>query len=390
MLGVWVAAGALSLCGALAFAELGAMFPHSGGQYVYLREAYSPLWAFLFSWVLLLVVRSGSTATLAVGFSIYLGYFIPLNPLLGRLAAAGVVLFLTFINYRSLTGSASLQKATTVLKIAGLLLIAIAALAYQTDSVVTTAAAPPAPALSGIGAAMIACLWAYNGWFHVGFVAGEISNPQRNLPLSLVGGVSGVMGLYLLANAAYLHVLSPIEIASTDRVAAVVAERVFGAAGGTIVSLTVLVSILGALNAGILAGPRVYFAQARDGLFFRKFGEVHPRYETPALAVLLQGVWAAMLSLSGSYVGLFSFAMFSAWIFYGLAVLGVIILRRKRPELERPYRMWGYPLTPLLFAAASLWLIGNTLVTAPLPSVSGLLLIASGLPVYFWWRRANR
>ena len=389
MLGIWVVAGALSLCGALAFAELGAMFPRTGGQYVYLREAYSPLWAFLFSWVLLLVVRSGSSATLAVGFSIYLGYFIPLSPLGGQLAAAGVVLALTWLNYRSVTGGAAVQRTTTVLKIAGLLLVTGGALAYQTRPAVEIVAPMPAWGLSEIGVAMIACLWAYNGWYQVGFVAGEIKDPRRNLPLSLGLGVGAVIVLYMLANVAYLHVLSPDEIAATDRVAALVAERAFGSAGGTIVSLTILISILGALNAGILAGPRVYFAQARDGLFFRKFGEVHPRFETPGLAVLLQGGWAAILSLSGSsYVELLSFAMFAGWIFYGLAVFGVIVLRVKRPELERPYRMWGYPVTPALFALASVWLVANTLVTTPGPSLWGLLLIACGIPVYFWWRRS--
>ena len=387
MLGIWLAAGALSLCGALAFAELGAMLPHSGGQYVYLREAYSPLWGFLFSWVLLLVVRSGSTATLAVGFSIYLGYFLPLSPLLERLSAAGVILLLTALNYRTLIGGALVQNATTVLKVAGLVLVAGAALGDWARPAVETATAPPGFGLSEIGVAMIACLWAYNGWFQAGFVGGEIKDPQRNLPISLGAGVAAVVVLYMLANVAYLNVLTVEEIAATDRVAAVVAERVFGSAGGTIISATILISIFGALNAGILTGPRVYFAQARDGLFFRPFAEVHPRFKTPALAVLLQGVWAAILSLSGSYVGLLSFAMFAAWIFYGLAVLGVIVLRIKRPEWERPYRMWGYPVTPLLFAVASLWLVANTLVTKPLPSLAGLALIVSGLPVYFWWRR---
>ena len=387
MLGIWLAAGALSLCGALAFAELGAMLPHSSGQYVYLREAYSPLWGFLFSWVLLLVVRSGSTATLAVGFSIYLGYFLPLSPLLERLSAAGVILLLTALNYRTLIGGALVQNATTVLKVAGLVLVAGAALGDWARPAVETATAPPGFGLSEIGVAMIACLWAYNGWFQAGFVGGEIKDPQRNLPISLGAGVAAVVVLYMLANVAYLNVLTVEEIAATDRVAAVVAERVFGSAGGTIISATILISIFGALNAGILTGPRVYFAQARDGLFFRPFAEVHPRFKTPALAVLLQGVWAAILSLSGSYVGLLSFAMFAAWIFYGLAVLGVIVLRIKRPEWERPYRMWGYPVTPLLFAVASLWLVANTLVTKPLPSLAGLALIVSGLPVYFWWRR---
>ncbi len=335
MLGIWLAAGALSLCGALAFAELGAMLPHAGGQYVYLREAYSPLWGFLFSWVLLLVVRSGSTATLAVGFSIYLGYFVPLSPLLERLSAAGVILLLTALNYRTLIGGALVQNATTVLKVAGLVLVAVAALGDQTQPGVETATAPSAFGLSQIGVAMIACLWAYNGWYQAGFVAGEIKDPHRNLPISLGAGVGAVILLYMLA------------------------------------------------------GPRVYFAQARDGLLFRQFAEVHPRFETPALAVVLQGVWAAILSLSGSYVGLFSFAIFAGWIFYGLAVLGVIVLRIKRPEWERPYRMWGYPATPLLFVIASLGLVANTLVTQPLPSLAGLALIASGLPVYFWMRRSQ-
>jgi len=387
MLAIWLAAGALSLCGALAFAELGAMLPHSGGQYVYLREAYSPLWGFLFSWVLLLVVRSGSTATLAVGFSIYLGYFLPLTPLLERLCSAGVILLLTAVNYRTLIGGAFVQNITTILKVAGVLLVAIAALADRVQPALEAVAAPSGFGVSAVGSAMIACLWAYNGWFQAGFVGGEIKNPQRNLPLSLGFGVGGVMLLYILANVAYMKVLTVEEIAATDRVAAVVAERVFGPSGGTIISVTILISIFGALNSGILAGPRVYFAQARDGLFFRQFAGVHPRFGTPALAVLLQGVWAALLSMSGSYVGLFSFAMFAAWIFYGLAVLGVIVLRVKRPELDRPYRMWGYPVTPILFAVASIWLVGNTLVAKPLPSLAGLALIASGLPVYFWFRR---
>ena len=388
ILGIWLAAGALSLCGALAFAELGAMLPRSGGQYVYLCEAYSPLWGFLFSWVLLLVVRSGATATLAVGFSIYLGYFLPLTPLLERLCAAVVILLLTLINYRSLAGGAFVQNATTILKVAGLVLVEGVALAYRTQPAVETSAAAADFGAREIGVAMIACLWAYNGWFQAGFVGGEIRDPHRNLPISLGAGVGMVIALYVVANLAYMNVLSVEEIASTDRVAAVVAERVFGSAGGTIVSATILVSILGALNAGILTAPRVYFAQARDGLFFRKFAEVHPQFGTPALAVLLQGVWAALLSLSGSsYVDLFSFAMFAAWIFYGLTVLGVIVLRIKRPEWERPYRMWGYPVTPLLFAVASLWLVINTLATKPFPSLAGLALIASGLPVYFWWRR---
>jgi len=388
MLSIWVIAGLLSLCGALAFAELGAMLPHSGGQYVYLREAYSPLWGFLFSWVLLLVVRSGSTATLAVGFSIYLSYLIPMPPLVERLSAPAIILLLTALNYRTLVGGALMQNVTTVLKVGGLLFVAGIALFYAAPAGVEAVAAPTGDfGGTEIGIAMLACLWAYNGWFQAGFVGGEIRNPGRNLPISLGAGVGIVIVLYLLANVAYMRVLTVEEIAGTERVAAVVLERVFGSAGGTIISLIILISITGAINAGILTGPRVYYAQSRDGLFFKIFGEVHHRYGTPAFAVLLQGVWAALLSLSGTYTGLFSFAMFAAWIFYGMAVVGVIILRKKRPEWERPYRMWGYPVTPVLFGLASAWLVASTLIEKPLPSLAGLGLIVSGVPLYFWWRR---
>jgi APA family basic amino acid/polyamine antiporter len=387
---VWIAAGALSLFGALAYAELGAMLPYSGGQYVYLRESYGSIWAFLFGWALLLVVRSGSTATLAVGFAIYLAQFIPLSPFFHRLIAAGIVLVLTFINCRGVMEGAAVQKTTTFLKVAGLLLLTAGALAVPLPWALEWSAQPGAPSLSRFGVAMIACLWSYNGWFQVGFVAGEIKNPQRNLPLSLGGSLAIIILLYIIANIAYMKVLSIGEIAATDRVAAVVAERVFGSSGAIIFSLTILVSILGALNAGILTAPRVYFAQARDGLFFRKFGEVHPRFETPALAILLQGFWAAILSLSGSYVGLLSFAMFAAWIFYGMTVFGVIVLRRKHPDWKRPYRMWGYPITPIVFAAVSFWLVVNNLVSTPGPSLSGLLLLGSGIPAYYLWRRKAR
>ncbi|MCY4588509.1 MAG: amino acid permease [Bryobacterales bacterium] len=391
ILAIWAVGGLLSLCGALAFAELGAMLPHSGGQYVYLREAYSPLWGFLFSWVLLLVIRSGGTATLAVGFSIYLSHLVPMPPVMERLSPPAIILALTILNYRTLIGGAMMQNITTFLKVAGLLFVAGTALFHQAPSATgDTGASVIDFGASEVGSALLACLWAYNGWFQAGFVGGEIRNPGRNLPISLGIGVGIVMLLYLLANVAYMQVLTVEEIAGTERVAAVVLERVFGLAGGTMISLIILVSITGAMNAGILTGPRVYFAQARDSLFFRIFGEVHQRFHTPAFAVLLQGAWAALLSLSGTYTGLFSFVMFVAWIFYGMTVLGVIILRKKRPEWERPYRMWGYPVTPLLFGLASLWLVVNTMLDRPVPSLAGLALIASGLPLFYRWRRHAR
>ncbi len=222
-----------------------------------------------------------------------------------------------------------------------------------------------------------------------GMVAGEIKRPERNLPLALSLGVGGIIVIYLSANLAYLHVLTVPEIAGAERVAAMMANRTMGEAGASVVSLVILVSIFGALNGGILAGPRVYFAMARDGLFFRKIAEVHPKYETPALAILVQGGWASVLAISGSYEKLFSYVIFSSWIFYGLAVGGVIVLRRRHPDFPRPYKMWGYPVTPALFVVTSMLFVANTLVTKPVPSLMGLLCVASGIPAYLLFRRSR-
>ncbi|HVP46178.1 MAG TPA: amino acid permease, partial [Bryobacteraceae bacterium] len=239
------------------------------------------------------------------------------------------------------------------------------------------------------GVAMIACLWAYEGWNCLSFVAGEVKRPERNLLLALALGTAALIAIYLAANVAYLHVLSVPAIAATDRVAARTAEVTLGSLGGTLVSLTVLFSIAGACNGSVLTFPRIYFAQARDGLFFKSVGNVHPRFETPHVAIAVQGVWAAVLAISGSYELLFSYVIFAAWIFYGMAVLGVIVLRHKKPALPRPYKMWGYPVTPVVFAAVSFWFVVNTIVTTPKSSLIGLALVAAGIPVYYIWRKAT-
>lgn len=385
-LGVWVFTGLLSFFGALAYAELGAMMPKTGGQYVFLREAYGPLPAFLCGWAFFLVIQSGSIATLAAGFSIYLSYFIPLGIASGRLVSVALILVLTLVNYRGVRQGAAVQKTFTVLKLGGIAILVASALFATRET--TPAATAPAPfAFHQFGIAMIACLWAYEGWYCISFVAGEVVRPQRNLPLALALGVAAIMAIYLSANLAYLRVLPLGEIAEAPRVSATVAERTLGALGGSFVSLTILLSIIGSTNGTILTAARVYFAQARDGLFFSRAAEIHPRFETPGSSLLFQGVWASILAASGSYDKLFSYVIFAAWIFYGLTVSGVLILRRKQPHRERPYRMWGYPVTPLLFAAVSFWFVGNTLVTTPGPSLVGLAIIASGVPVYFYWRR---
>ncbi|HZT28594.1 MAG TPA: amino acid permease [Bryobacteraceae bacterium] len=387
MLAVWLTAGLLSLFGALAFAELGAMLPDTGGQYVYLRESFGPLWAFLCGWSFFLIIRSGGIATVAVGFSIYLAALFPIPPALVPYTAPALILLLTWVNYRGVEGGALVQKIFTLLKVIGLAVLIAGAFLHPQTQPVSWSVSAAEFSWARFGVAMIAGLWAYNGWMAIGFVAGEVKNPGRNVPLSLGIGMAVVLAVYLLTNLGYLRILPISEIAATDKVAAVLASRTMGAMGVMLVSATIVLSTIGTDNGNILTASRIYFAQARDGLFFRSIGKVHPRFQTPYVSILVQGAWAALLSLSGSYQKLFSFAMFAAWIFYGLCVVAVIVLRRKAPALPRPYWMWGYPVTPVLFALMTVWFIVNTLVEEPVPSLCGLLLIASGIPVYVIWSK---
>ena len=390
IMGVWVLAGVISFAGALACAELGAAFPATGGQYVFLREAFGPGAAFLCGWSLFTVSRSAQVAWLAVVFSIYVSYFTPLSALASKLLSLGVLAIFTWVNYHGVKLGANVQKSFTLAKVAGILVIVAAALLLGGRS--ASAAAAPAMGhlgLSQLGVAMIAGLMSYDGWVQLSFVAGEIRDPQRNVVRALVLGTLAVAVIYLLANAAYLRVLSIPEIAASPHVGADAAARVLGSAGGGVVSLIILVSILGTLNGCFLTSPRVYFAQAADGLFFHRFAQID-RHGTPGFAICAQGVWSAVLLLTGSYESLIDYALFGVWVFYGLMVAGVIVLRRTRPGLPRPYRMWGYPVTPLVFVAGTIWFLGNMLITRPGPALAGLGLILTGVPAYFLWQRHRR
>jgi len=386
ILSAWIFAGIVSCLGALACAELGAAIPATGGQYVFLREVYGPLGGFLYGWTMFVVARTAQISWLAVAMSLYVSYFIPLGPVWSKVLGIAAIFAFAGINYRGARAGAQVQKSFTLAKVLGLLIIITGGLLYRGHS----APAASAPFSFGqAGVALIACLLAYDSWVSVSFVAGEIKNPQRNIFLALVLGLGICIAIYTLANAAYLHVLSISEIAASDHVGASAAERVLGPAGGTLVSAIILLSILGTLNGCFLTSPRIYFAQARDGLFFRPFGEVHPRFRTPAFAIVAQAAWSVILLLSGTYESLADYAMFALWISYGLMVLGLMILRRTRPDLPRPYRMWGYPATPLLFLAVAAWFLMNTLLTRPGPALASLALIASGIPVYILWRRTE-
>ncbi len=385
IIGVWIVAGVLSYFGALAYAELGAMMPDTGGQYVYLREAYGPLCAFMCGWVFTLAVLPGGTAFLAVGFSIYLDHFVPLSPGARNAVSLALVAALSAINYVGVREGAWVQRVFTSLKIAGLLLV-IGAAAFAPHVAGTSHASSPLVSYGGIGFAMTACLMAYNGWSYVSFVAGEVKDPQRNLPRSLALAMAIVIALYVSANLAYMNVLTVPEIAASERVGADVAGRAMGSAGATVLSAVVLLSVIGAINGCILTGARIPFAQARDGLFFRRFGTVHPRFKTPAFAIVAQAIWAGVLILTGSYETLFSYTMLSAWIFYTLSVLAVWVLRRRMPNAVRPYRMWGYPVTLWLFVIVSVWFMADALINQTKTSLIAFAMAAAGIPFYYVWR----
>ena len=390
ILGVWLFAGVASFFGALACAELGAALPSTGGQYVFLREAYGPLGGFLYGWTMFVVARTAQVSWMAVTFSLYVSYFVPLSPMASKLLGIAVITLFAAINYRDVSGGALVQKSFTSAKVLGLLIIIGGALFFRGNAPAAALAATAQFSLSHFGVALIACLLAYDGWVQVTFVAGEIKDPKRNILRALALGVGACIAIYMLANLAYLRVMSIPEIAASDHVGASAAERVLGSAGGTLVAAIILTSIIGTINGCFLTSPRIYFAQARDGLFFAKFAEVHPRFSTPGFSIVAQAVWAVILLLSGTYETLLDYAMFALWISYALMVAGMIVLRRKQPQLERPYRMWGYPVTPSLFLAVAFWFLGNTLIEKPGPSVAGLLLIVAGVPVYFVWRKSSR
>jgi APA family basic amino acid/polyamine antiporter len=386
---VWVVAGVVSFFGALACAELGAMLPATGGQYVFLREAWGPLVGFLCGWSMFLVARTAQVAWLAVTLALYFAYFVPLSPWPAKLVGLAAIALFAIVNYRGVTLGAAVQKLFTSAKVLGLLVIISSAFLWHGKAVAQVSSGSGGFSLSSLGVALIACVLAYDGWIQMTFVAGEIRDPQRNIVLALALGTAACIAIYLLANLAYMRVLSLSEIAASEHVAASVASRVLGPVGGAAVALIILVSIIGTLNGCFLTSPRLYFAQARDGLFLRKFGEIHPRFKTPYFAIAAQAVWAAALLISGSYETLLDYAMFALWLSYGVMVAGVMVLRRTHPQIPRPYRMWGYPVTPLLFLIFTAVFLGNMLIKRPVPSFAGLLLIISGVPVYFIWRRRH-
>ena len=403
---VWLAAGLLSLCGALTYGELGTMFPRAGGIYHYLREAWGPVSGYLYAWTCMLVIMAGGIAAIASGFGEYLGTFLPAlasdrvlwSVPIGSArwtvhgsqgSAAFAILALTAVNHFGLKEGAAVQNVLTALKVAAI--GALLGFGFATTSAALPAASAPLAAPASVtGAfltAMVAALWTYDGWYALTASAGEMRRPARDLPLAITLGVGLVIVLYLLLNLVYLRALPMDVLAGTTRVAEAAAAELFGPAGARWVSAAVVLSAFGCLSATILYSSRSYHPVAADGLFPRAIAAIHPRWRTPVPALWVQSAWAVALALTGSYTQLFTYTTFGGVLFHVLAGLAVFRLRAKRPHAERPYRAWGYPVVPALFVLGLVLLVVNTLQSSPRESMLGLLAIAIGLPGYFWWKR---
>jgi basic amino acid/polyamine antiporter, APA family len=385
---VWIVGGALALAGALSLAELGAAMPEAGGIYVYLREAYGKLVAFLYGWGSLLVIDAGSAATLGVAFGIYASSFLPFTPLEQKVLAGLVIAVLTGINILGVKKGTAVQTIFTIAKVGGLVIIIGCAIFLPPLAPAVAAHPLPTPhtSISSFGVALVGVLWAYQGWHQLSYTAGEVKNPSKFLPIGFFLGTTIIIVVYLAANAAYLQVLPLPVMAEHQRVAATAMEFLIGPRGARFVSALILCSIFGALNGTVLTSARVYYAMARDGVLFKIVSRIHPKFQTPAVALLVLGAWSTVLAVSGSFEELYTYVIFAMWIFSAAAIAGVIILRRRLPDLHRPYRVWGYPFLPIAFIIAALAIVANTLLTKPLESVLGLAIILAGLPLYYAWK----
>jgi APA family basic amino acid/polyamine antiporter len=420
VIAVWVVGGLLSLAGALVYAELAAMMPHAGGEYVFIREAYGRIWGFLYGWTRFFVASAGGLAGLAAGFAIFLnviaggvfgtsvttlafsGYRLDISGL--QAVAIASIAVVTAINCAAVVVGGRIASVLAVLKCSLVVSVGVGGMALAQGTwghFGMTAAggtcegvmAAARGGFAGFGAAMLGAMWAYNGWNEVTYVAEEIKDPKRNLPLAILGGIGIIATLYILANVAYFYVLTPADIASIPASSAVATEviaRVLGPGAAVVMAGALAMSIFGSLHVTCLVCARIPYAMARDGLFFKGLARVSPGTRVPVRAIVAQSAWAVVLVLSGSYDVLTDYAIFAVLIFVALATASVFVFRRRNPNAERSYRTWGYPVVPVLFLLVSGWILINTLRTTPGRALAGVGLMALGLPFYWYWSRAGR
>ena len=426
LIAVWVITGIVTLFGALTNAEVAGMISATGGQYVFFQKMYGRLTAYLYGWAIFAVIQTGSIAAIAYIFAQYLGYFIPMPhlsqawehwaihiPLIGdifpfndigtKLMTIGCITLLTYINYLGVLFGGAVQSIFTTLKVLAIGFLVLLSFTSGGGAVSHFSESMPTQTISNIGllgaivAAMSGAFWAYDGWNNITYIAGEIREPQKNIPRALFAGTVIVIITYVLVNLAYIFVLPIQEMAQSNLVAADVANHALGSWGGAFVAIAVIISTFGTTNGTLLASARVYYAMAKDKLFFKKLGDIHPRYLTPAPSLWVQCAWASLLVLTGTFDTLTDMLIFVSWIFYALGAYGVFVLRKKMPDAPRPYKVWGYPYIPAIFVAFASVYVVWTLVddirnfasgaTTIINSVAGLALVALGIPLYFWWNR---
>ena len=403
ILAVWIIGGLLAIAGGFVYAEMGAMLPRAGGMYVYFREAFGELTAFLYAWVAYWVIIIGADAAVAIGFAEYLSVFFPslgtsrvlfhLGPLpisSGQLVAVGLTILLSATHYIGIKEGARIQGLFTALILAALLWIDVGALAVHRHGASPPSATTSPIAVGAVGTALIAVFWCYYGWNEIVAAAGEVARPRRNLPLALILGTALIALLYVGANAAFLKAIPPSEIAHVSQPAALAASRLFGGRSALLISLAVTAAAVGCTSAGLVPAPRVAYALARDGLFPRAFARVHPRFRTPSFGIVVQAIWMSLLCLSGRYDQLYTYATFFVILAYAATGIALMVFRRSWPELPRPYRCWGYPVVPVLFIATSVALALNTVREQPRETLAGIAILLLGLPFYFLLRRRPR
>ncbi len=408
---VWVLGAVISLFGCVAFAELGSMFPDSGGQYIYLREAYGDLIAFLYGWMLFAVANGGSIAALTVASAVYTGQVFPIvsqekvffaigSIVVSRANVLGLVLIavLTLVNVVGLRWGALLQNLSTWTKFTAMSAFVILGLAFgkgswsnfESHGVGLTMGLGPAQLISAFGVGLIAVFWAYDGWVYITWVAGEVKNPRRNVPLAMVLGVLAVGAIYVAMNVTYIYALPLKEIATHETIAHAAAVALFSPRAAVWLSLMIAVSCFSAAATCTLSGARVYLAMAQDGVFFRRMAVIHPKWRTPVFSLIGQGVWAGVLTLSGRYDQLYTYVIFGMVLSYTLTVIGMFWLRWKRPEIPRPYRCTGYPWLPGIYVLIGMAWTLNTIITRPTEAFWGAAIVLLGVPGYLYWKRASR
>ncbi len=379
---VWVSCGVLTLFGALVCAELASAFPQTGGLYIFLRDTFSPAAGFLWGWAMFWTMHSGIIAAIATVFARYAAHFLPLGPDGTRVVAVLAIVALTVLNYFGVKAGSRVQTVLTGAKLAAIVVIVVVGFGGAAHAPATVPPAPSAGGISDFLLAMVAGLFAYGGWHMVTYTAGETVTPSKTIPLALMGGVAVVTACYVLLNLVYLAVL-PIDVVRTStRVAAEAADAVVGRGGSAFMAGLVMMSSLGALTGIVLAGPRVYYSMANDGLAFRWLGYIHPVHRTPSRAIVAQGIWSSVLAATGAYRALFSRVIYTEWLFFALMAAGLFVLRR-RPGYDPPYRTWGYPVVPVVFILASLAIVANQVYRQPVEAAVGLGLVAAGLPLYY-------